>query len=147
MAIIRWDPFRDFLALQNEIGRLFERTFGLEERPRLGRWVPAIDMYETDDKLVIKAELPGLKAEDVEIHVDEDSLTIKGERKFSEEVKEENYYRIERRYGAFERVIPLPTKIKTTDVGATFKDGVLEVTLPKIEVARPKRVKVKVQPK
>lgn len=145
MTIVRWDPFRDFLNLQNEVGRMFERTFGLGAGRRALAWTPAIDAYETKDKIVIKAELPEVKAEDVELTITDDSLIIKGERKFSEEVSEEDFYRLERRYGYFQRSVPIPAAVKKEDVKAVYKNGILEITLPKTEEARPKEIKVKVE--
>ena len=150
MAIVRWDPFKDFLSLHDRINRLFEDVWG-GERGKLPSllgermWSPALDMYETDKDVVVKAELPGLKAKDVDISVDGDMLTIKGDRKFEEEVKEENFYRLERRYGSFERVIPLPADVKKDAIKASYKNGILEVHLPKEEEAKPKRLKVKVE--
>lgn len=148
MAIVRWDPFRDFLSLQNEVGRMFEKTFGLGgvgQRQAGMAWTPAVDAYETNDKIVIKAELPEVEAKDVDITLTDDSLVIEGERKFSEEVKEEDYYRLERRYGTFQRSIPIPIAIKRDEVSAGYHNGVLEITLPKSEEAKPKEVKVKVE--
>lgn len=147
MAIVRWDPFRDFLSLQNEVGRMFEKTFGLGEAGReVGlAWTPAVDAYETGDKIVVKAEIPEVDAKDVDITLTDDALVIRGERKFSEEVKEEDYYRLERRYGTFQRSIPIPIAVKREEVSATYRNGVLEITLPKSEEAKPKEIKVKVE--
>lgn len=146
MAIVRWDPFRDFLSLQNEVGKMFERSFGLGGTKRSGlAWTPAIDAYETKDNIVIKAELPEVEARDVDITLADDTLVIKGERKFSEEVNEEDCYRLERRYGSFQRSIPLPANVKRDEVNATYHDGVLEINLPKSEETRPKEIKVKVE--
>lgn len=146
MAIVRWDPFRDFLSLQNEVGKMFERSFGLGGTKQSGlTWTPAIDAYETKDNIVIKAELPEVEARDVDITLADDALVIKGERKFSEEVNEEDCYRLERRYGSFQRSIPLPANVKRDEVKATYHDGVLEINLPKSEEARPKEIKVKVE--
>lgn len=148
MAIVRWDPFRDFLNLQNEVGRVFERTFGAggAERVRTGlAWSPAVDAYETDTEIVVKAELPEVDAEDVDITVTDDALVIKGERKFSEEVEEDNYYRLERRYGTFQRSIPIPAAIRRDEIAAAYRNGVLEITLPKSEATKPKQIKVKVE--
>lgn len=150
MALTRWDPFRDFMALEQELGRIFERTLSPGEqiaRRSGGFWTPAIDVYERDAELIVKAELPGIKAEDVEVTVEDDTLSIKGERKQTEEVKEEHYYRVERRYGSFERLIPLSTTVSKDAIKATFKDGVLEVSLPKAEEAKAKRVKIAVATK
>ncbi len=149
MAITRWDPFRDFLSIQEEIAKMFEKAFGtprsLAKLTAEEGWIPTIDVYEKDKEVIVKAELPGLTAKDVDVSVDEEALTIKGERKFEEEVKEENFYRLERRYGNFQRVIPFPTPIVVDKVKASFKDGILEVRLPKLEEAKPKKVKVKIE--
>ncbi len=146
MAIVRWDPFRDFLSLQNEVGRAFERTFGPAgtKGTKEISWTPAIDAYETETDFVVKAELPEVDVDDIEITLTEDTLTLKGERKFSEEVEEGSYYRLERRYGIFLRDIPIPGSINRDDVSADYKDGILVITLPKAEESKPKQVKVKV---
>lgn len=147
MAIIKWDPFRDLLSLPEEVGRVFGRTFGELAEPFFARgaWAPSLDMYETDNEIVVKAELPGLTSKDIDITVNEDSLTIKGERRLSDEVKEENYYRLERRYGMFQRVVPLPSPILKDKVKATFREGVLEIKMPKTKEIKPKRVKVAIE--
>lgn len=149
MAIVRWDPVKDLLSLQQEMGRLFDRTFSAEGKSPLGwaagTWAPAIDMYENDSELVVTAELPGLSAKDIDISLKDNILTLKGEKKFSEEVKEENYYRVERRYGSFQRLIDLPTTVKKDKIKASFREGVLKVTLPKVEAERPKEIKVQVE--
>lgn len=150
MAIIRWDPFRDLLNLQDEVSRLFRRTFlGEGLRPisseRGIAWAPAIDVFETKDKVVVTAELPGLSADDVSLSLDDNVLTIKGERKFSDEVKEENYHRIERAYGYFERSIPLPRLVREEEATASYNDGVLRVELPKAEEVKPKQIPIKVE--
>lgn len=147
MAIVRWDPFKDFLSLQEDLSKMFERRFGRGPHWGVSLWAPAIDVYEKGSNVVVKAELPGIKPEEIDVLAEEDRLTIKGERKLEEETKEEDYYRLERRYGSFERTLPLPTAVKTDKIKAKFKDGVLEVTLPKTEEAKPKEVKVKVEPK
>ncbi|MBC7247672.1 MAG: Hsp20/alpha crystallin family protein [Actinobacteria bacterium] len=148
MAIVRWDPFRDLMNLQDEVNRLFRRSFfrGVEPAAEtVATWAPAIDMYETDDKLTVEVELPGLEAKDVEISLEDDILHIKGERRFSSEVKEENYHRIERAYGLFERTIPLPRKVDESKVSATVADGVLKIEMPKAEEAKPKKIPIKVE--
>ncbi len=145
---MRWDPFRDLMTLQDEVNRLFRRSFfrGVEPASEtLATWAPAIDMYETDDKLVVEVELPGLDAKDVDISLEDDILHIKGERKFASEVKEENYHRIERAYGMFERTIPLPRKVDEDKVVATVSDGVLRIDMPKAEEAKPKKIPIKVE--
>lgn len=145
-SLIRWEPFRELLSMREAMDRLFEESF---LRPR-GRWlVPfdvealAVDMYETDDKIVVKASLPGVKPEEVDISVTGNTLTIKGETKAEEEVKEENYIRRERRYGAFSRSLSLPTQVEVEKAEAAFENGVLTLSLPKAEAVRPKAIKVK----
>ncbi len=144
--IVRWDPFRDLVTIQDELNRLFNRTFGSLEplRPTAaGTWMPAMDVYETDDKFVAKVELPGIDPEDVEVAVEDGTLTISGKREFSSEVREEDYHRIERRYGAFSRAITLPPTVDTDKVEARFDKGVLTVEVAKTERAKPKKIKVK----
>ncbi|GAB4337370.1 MAG: Hsp20/alpha crystallin family protein [Candidatus Abyssubacteria bacterium] len=154
MALIRWrprteiDPFRDMLSIQDEINRLFDFTLGRRPLERAGllegAWVPAIDMYEDENKFVVKAELPGMTDKDIDVSVLDNTLTIKGEKKKEEEKKEENYHRIERAYGAFQRSIPLPNAVAVDKVKASFKNGVLEIELPKKDEAKPKQIKVSV---
>lgn len=149
MAIVRWDPFRDLISIQDRMNRLFEqtlaRTRGEEEGIATSTWMPAVDIYETPDQVVMKAELPGLTREDIEINVRDNTLSLRGERKFEKEVKEENYLRIERAYGSFQRSFTLPATIQQDKIKAVFKDGVLEVSLPKAEEARPKQIKIDVK--
>ncbi|MBI2081046.1 MAG: Hsp20/alpha crystallin family protein [candidate division NC10 bacterium] len=149
MAIVRWDPFRDLMSIQERMNRLFDqtlaRTRGEDEGIAASAWMPAVDIYETPDRVVMKAELPGLTREDVEINVRDNTLSLRGERKFEKEVKEENYLRIERAYGSFQRSFSLPATIQQEKIKAIFKDGVLEVTLPKAEEARPKQIKIDVK--
>ncbi len=149
MAIVKYDPWRDVLSLRDEIDRLFEDFFPVksgERRDYLAEvWAPAIDIYETKDDVVVKAELPGMNKEDIKINIVDNSLVIEGEKKQEKEVKEENYYRVERRYGVFRRAIEIPVPVKTENVEATYKDGVLEIKLPKKEEAKPKEIEVKVK--
>ncbi len=146
MAIVRWDPFRDVMSLQERMNELFERTMRrrAEEEEGLAprAWSPAVDIYETDEKMVIKAELPGLKKEDIDIEVRDNTLTLKGERKFEKEIKQENYHRVERAYGSFQRSFTLPGTVKQEAIEASFRDGILEVSLPKAEEAKPKQIKI-----
>lgn len=150
MAIVRWDPFRDVMTLQERMNHLFDQALSRtrlddEEGLTASMWSPAVDIYETADSIVMKAELPGVHREHIDIHVEDNTLTLKGERKFEREVKEENYLRIERSYGAFQRAFNLPTGVQQDKIRAVFKDGVLEVTLPKAEEAKPKHVKIDVK--
>jgi HSP20 family protein len=143
MAIIRWDPFREMTSLQNQMSRLFTTAFdGRQES-----WLPAVDVFETKDSVVLKAELAGMNPDDIEIEVDDNVLTIKGERKFEEEVDEGRYYRVERRFGSFQRSLALPQGVKSDDITANYEDGILEVKVPKVEQEKPQRIEVKGAPK
>ncbi|MGC8717332.1 MAG: Hsp20/alpha crystallin family protein [bacterium] len=150
MAIRRWDPFRELENLRREMDRLFDEVFGrgsiteptIEEATRV--WAPACDLYETEKDIVVKANLPGVSKDNVEVIVTEDSITIKGQTKEETEVKEKNYYRKELNYGAFQRVIPLPVTVKSDEAKATFKDGILEIRAPKAEVS-PKGRKINIE--
>jgi HSP20 family protein len=147
MAIVRWEPFRDMVASQREFDRLFREAFNpavTEGELSTRTWAPPVDIYENGDNLVLKAELPGINADDVEIRVENNTLYLKGERKFEKEVKEQNYHRVERSYGTFTRTFSLPNSIDADKVTASFKDGVLTLTMPKKEEAKPKTIKVNV---
>jgi HSP20 family protein len=128
------------------MNEMFDRTLrrrGDEEEALAPRaWAPAVDIYETDEKLVIKVELPGLKKEDIDIEVRDNTLTLKGERKFEKEIKRENYHRVERAYGSFQRSFTLPSTVKQEAIEASFKEGILEISLPKAEEAKPKQIKI-----
>jgi len=150
MAIVRWDPFRDLMTIQERMNRLFDQTLSKtrtedEEGLTASTWSPAVDIYETADSIVLKAELPGLSRENIDIQVRDNTLTLKGERKFEREVKDENYLRIERSYGALQRGFSLPAVIQQDKIKATFKEGVLEVSMPKAEEAKPTQVKIEVK--
>lgn len=140
------DPFR---SLQHRINRLFEDGFGLapfgEESWSLSSWTPACDIYETESEIVVKAELPEVKKDDVHVSLENNVLTIRGERKFEDEKNRENYHRIERSYGEFVRSFTLPATIDSNNVSAEFNDGLLRVTLPKREEAKPKQIEVNVK--
>jgi len=151
MAIVRWDPFREFTHLQDRISRVFSDAYGHlgsgtdESLLTSGTWVPPVDVYQNDDKeLVMKAELPDMSREDIEITVDNSTLTIKGEKKLSNDVKEEQFHRIERRYGAFSRSFSLPRTVDPAKVAAEYKNGVLTLRLPLREEAKPRQIKVDV---
>ncbi len=145
MAIVRWEPFRDLLTTQDRVNRLFNETlpqlFG-EEGWVSRNWAPPVDIYETDQDLVLKAELPGVDAKDVEVRVEDNTLFLKGQRNIRKEVKEENYHRVERSYGAFSRTFALPSSIDADKVTAEYKDGVLTLTMPKRQEAKPKTIKI-----
>lgn len=140
------DPFR---PLQQRLNRMFEEAFipfafPTGENLAITTWAPSCDIYETNNEIVLKAELPGVKKEDLKVNLENNILTITGERKFEEETKRENYHRIEQSYGEFLRSFRLPTGIDAKMIAAEFKDGMLRVTLPKAEEAKPKAVEVKV---
>jgi len=139
--VMLWgDQLPDIRLLDDRFDRLIERTFG---RDRQAPWMPAMDVYETDDQIVVTVELPGVHAEDVEVSVEDSTLTVGGAREFSSEVEQERYRRIERRYGAFSRAVTLPPKVDTSKVDARFSDGVLTIEIPKVEKAEPTKITVK----
>jgi len=147
MAIVRWEPFRDMMTMQREFDRFFKEAF----TPFFGEgelstrtWAPPVDIYETENDIVVKAELPGIEPKDVDVKVEDNTLYLKGERKFEKETKEDNYHRVERSYGAFARSFSLPNSINTDKVKAEFRDGLLTLTLPKREEAKPKTIKIDV---
>ncbi len=147
MSLIRWDPFDDLASLRESMDKLFEEFFtGRPERRARAPivWQPAIEAYETDADVVVRAELPGIDPKQVEISVTEDTLTIRGEAKSEQEEKKRNYYRRELRYGSFVRSIGLPSGVQGEKASATYKNGILEIKIPKSERARPKAVKVEV---
>jgi HSP20 family protein len=150
MAIVRWwDPMRDLSSIQEKMNQLFEDTFarsrGRDEGLGTGMWTPAVDIYETSDAVVVKAEVPGLAKDQVGIEVRDGLLTLKGERKVEKDVKEENYHRLERAYGTFQRTFSLPATVEQEKISATLKNGVLELTLPKREQAKKKQITVAVK--
>lgn len=148
MAIVRWaDPFREFASLQDRINRVFSEAQSRTDEGLMtsGNWAPLVDIYQNgDNEVVLKAELPEVKREDIDVTVENGTLTLRGERKFSNEVKEEHYHRVERRYGTFSRSFSLPPKVDSTKVAADYKDGVLTVRLPLREEAKPRQIKVDV---
>ena len=137
----QWEPFR-VADIQTEVNRLFENFL---ERPAsaTGRvWVPPVDMYATKDELVLTLELPGISEKDVSVSITGDLLTVKGERRFEQQMKEQDLLHVERTYGKFERVIQLPMAVQADHVKATYRDGVLEIKLPKVEELKPKEIKI-----
>jgi HSP20 family protein len=145
MALSRWDPFRELSTIQNELNRLFGRTYGPEstEEARSAAWVPAVDVAETEERFVITAELPGVNPDDVHISVENSILAIRGERRFYKETKEEDYHRIERRFGSFARSVTLPSTADPGRIQASFDAGVLRLEVPKKEEAKPRRIQIK----
>lgn len=144
-TILRWEPFRNLSSLQEQVNRLFESNFPSRgSDSTLAAWAPAVDVYETENELVIKADLPDVSEKDLDVRVENSMLTIHGERKFEQKVKEENYLRMERSYGSFSRSFSLPNSVNTEAIKAEYKDGVLNITLPKRAESKPKQVKIAV---
>jgi HSP20 family protein len=147
MAIVRFEPFRDLLTSQREYVRLLKEAFSPmsgETEVSTRSWAPPVDIYETEDAIVLKAELPGIDPKDVEVRVEDNTLYLKGERNYEKEVNEQNYHRIERSYGSFARSFSLPNSISAEKVKAEYKDGLLTLTMPKREEAKPKTIKIDV---
>jgi HSP20 family protein len=151
MAIVRWEPFRDLVSIQDRMNRLFDDAFrstqrtGAEDDWALGgSWAPVVDIFEKDGNIVLKAELPGVDPKTVDIRVENNTLSLRGERKLENEVKRESYHRVERSYGTFARSFTLPNVVDTEKIKADFRDGVLQLTLPKREEAKPKQIQVQV---
>jgi HSP20 family protein len=146
MAIVRWEPFRELSTLQNEMNRLFNTAFdapaGGNGGGTLRRWMPAMDLVETEDHFVLRADLPGLNQDDVKIEFEDGTLTVSGERKAEHESKNEGYYRVERAFGSFSRSLTLPQGIDPEAVTASFDNGVLEVRIPKPEARKPRRIEI-----
>lgn len=146
--VVRWDPFRDLMSIQTELNRLFGRTFAGTDAGNggalpAGSWMPPLDVYETDDRLVVKVELPGIEPDDVDVSVEDSALSIYGERRFYEEVAEDSAMRVERRFGAFTRTLTLPAIADPEKIEAKFDKGVLTLDIPKREEAKPKRITIK----
>ena len=146
MAIVKVDPFREFATMQDRLNRLFGNVYLRDEDTGFrGSWVPAVDIYETaNHDLVVRAELPGMNREDIEVSVENSTLVLKGEKKLDTSVKEEHYRRIERSYGSFHRSFTLPNTVDASRIAAEFKNGVLTVKLPFREEAKPRTINVDV---
>jgi HSP20 family protein len=146
MAIVRWEPLREFTTLQNEMNRLFNTAFDAPSTGNNGgtlrRWMPAMDLVETDDHFVLRADLPGLSENDVNIEVEDRVLTVSGERKSEHETQKEGYHRVERAFGTFSRSLTLPEGINPEAVEANFDRGVLEVRIPKPEQPKPRKITI-----
>ncbi len=155
MALVRWNPVRDLLpipsdilTMQREINRMFDSFFQggtADDSFGLSSWSPAVDIAEHDNEFVVKVELPGVDKNDVKITMQDNVLTVRGEKKQEKESKDSSYHRIERSYGSFQRSFTLPAPVRSDKIDAVFKDGMLTVSLPKSEEAKPKQIDVKVQ--
>ena len=148
--LVRWEPFRDLVSLQEAMDRLFEESF-VQSRvgwpASVGMEALAVDMYETDDAIIVKTAVPGIKPEDLDVSIVGDTLTIRGETKAEGEIKKENYIRRERRCGSFCRSLALPLPVMVDEAEAEFENGILTLTLPKAEEVKPKAIKVKAKSK
>jgi HSP20 family protein len=144
MLITRWDPFREVASLQNRFNTLFRDLNDAEAPLTTAAFVPAVDIYEDDKKVVLKLEVPGIEEKDLDVSVENNTLTVKGERKFETEEKEENFHRIERRYGSFFRAFTLPSTVDTEHMQAKYNAGVLKLELQKKPEAQPKQIKINV---
>ncbi len=144
-AIARWEPFRGVTSLQDQVNRLFGDVFERAgEESSLTAWAPPVDIYETEHELVVKADLPDVDPKDLDIRVENNILTIRGERKFEKKVSEENYLRVERSYGSFARSFTLANTVNSDAIKAEYQNGVLTLSIPKREEAKPKQIKVNV---
>jgi HSP20 family protein len=148
MAITRWRPFRDLMSVQDEMNGLFDDFFG---RPVVRRdwteaaWCPCVDVSETKDSVIINTEIPGMSKDDVKVSIQDNVMTLSGEKKQEKEEKDANYHRMERSYGSFSRSFTLPTSVKADKVKAAYKDGILRITLPKSEEVKPKQIPITVE--
>jgi HSP20 family protein len=146
MTIVRWEPLRELGSLQNEMNRLFNTVFDAPAPGSSGtamrRWMPAMDLVETDEHFILRADLPGMTEEDIKIEFEDGTLTVSGERKAEHEARNEGYYRVERAFGAFSRSLTLPQGIDPAAVSASFDRGVLEVRVPKPEQRKPRRIEI-----
>jgi len=149
MTIVKWDPFRNVAALQDRINRIFDESFSrtadLEDDISMSAWKPSVDIYETAEAIILKAELPGIKKEDVSVEVKDNVLMLKGERTEEKEAEGKNYYRKERAFGSFNRSFNLQHRIQPDRIKARFKDGVLKIEIPKPEEEKPKQITVNVE--
>lgn len=147
MEIAKVDPFREMASIREEIDRLFDSFFGRAPRFRRAEeseWSPVVDLQETSDEFIVVAELPGMRKEDIKISVSGDHLSISGDKR-KKELKDATYHRLERSFGKFKRIIPLPSQVKTDSIKASYKDGILVVTLPKVEKLKPREISIEVK--
>ena len=145
-VVTRWDPFRELATVQDRMNRLFQDTYGTEGREEdlTGNFVPAVDIYEDEHNVTVKMEVPGIDQKDIDVRLENNTLTVRGERKFDKDEKEENFHRIERRYGSFYRSFTLPNTLDAEKVQADYDNGVLKIKLAKKAEAKPKQIKVNI---
>lgn len=143
MTLVRWSPMREMMAMQEQMNRLMNDTLGRPaDEMDYGTWLPAVDLREEEHRFVLDVELPGMRKEDIEIHLENGILSVRGERRFEMQEKKENYHRIERAYGKFSRSFSLPTRVNAEGIAASYKDGLLEVSVPKAEESKPKKIAI-----
>jgi len=149
MTLIKWDPFGDLISIQEKMNRLFDDTlirsdsYGSDEELRMANWAPPVDIYETENEIVLKAELPEIEKNSVEINVDNNMLILCGHRELEKETEKENYHRIERSYGSFKRSFTLPTTVDQNKIDAAFKNGVLKIVMTKKLDSKPRQIEIK----
>ncbi len=150
MALVRWRPFDDLMSLQEEVSRFFDEFFGerlpvwrSEEAP--SAWIPRVDISETDEEILVRADVPGMEKDDIKITLSDNVLTISGEKKVERDEKRENFHRVERVFGSFKRSFYIPTNVDPNKITASYKNGVLTIRLPKKEEAKPKEIPVQVE--
>ena len=145
MALTRWDPFRDLSIMQERMNRMFEdagRGWRGDEPSSTTTWSPSVDIYETENEILVQAELPGVDRKDISLNLEKNVLTLKGERRFEKETKQENYHRIERAYGGFSRSFSIPATVEEDKIRADYKDGILKIALPKKEQVKAKQIQI-----
>ena len=145
MALTRWDPLREFGLMQDRMNRMFEdagRGWRADEPSSTTAWSPAVDIYETENEITVHAELPGVERKDIALNLEKNVLTLKGERRFEKETKQENYHRIERAYGGFSRSFSIPAMVDEEKIRAEYKDGILRISLPKKEQVKAKQIQI-----
>ena len=142
-TITRWDPFRDLTTLQNRLNRVFVAPYNGEDESTYSAWMPPVEIFDHEDNLVLRAELPGMSQKDIDLSVENGVLSLRGEKRRERDLKEENVHRAERYYGNFVRTFTLPTTVDVNAIRASYKDGVLEVVLPKAETAKSKKIEIK----
>ncbi|QAR33185.1 Hsp20/alpha crystallin family protein [Geovibrio thiophilus] len=145
MAIVRWDPLKDLMAMHDRINKMFNDSFDKQNAPSYGEWMPPVDIYETEDEIVVVSELPGIDENDMDIQVSEGVLTLKGEKKYPLDRESDNYYRLERAYGKFQRSFAVPNTIDMNSIKANLKDGVLKIALKKRAEIKPTVIKVETE--
>ena len=149
MALVRWRPFRDLVSIQDEVNRLYNDFFGrvpsrFDTELSRSEWTPSVDISETKDEIVVKTEVPGMNKDDIKITLQDNVLTLRGERKQEKEEKDTNFHRMERCYGSFTRSFNLPTVVQADKIKASYKDGILNITLPKAEEVKPKQIPIEI---